>query len=436
MTGRDQFVLRTVEERGVKFIRLWFVDVLGLLKSFSIPVSELESALQDGVGLDGSSLEGASRLREHDVIAYPDPRTFQVLPWRPDSIVARMFCDVRQPDHAPFGGDSRATLRRVLEHAAALGYTMQVGCEVEFFIFGPLGTNGAVPTTLDDGAYFDLTPLDVGSDFRRRTIDYLEQMGIPVKASHHEAAPSQHEIQLAHTDALSMADAVMTFRIAVKEAAHELGAYATFMPKPLADHPGSGMHLHVSLFEGDRNAFHDADLETPLSPAGRAFLAGVLAHARELTARDEPVDQLLPAAGDRLRGPRARLLDAARCRRARARAVAAAGQRGEHALRAALARSRPAIPTWCSRSCSRPGCAGSSAAMSCRPRRPTTRRAARARLPLDLREATDLFDASELARETLGDRLCDVFVANKRRELDDERRTVTEFDRSRYLRLL
>ena len=156
-------MLRTVEERGVKFIRLWFVDVLGLLKSISIPVSELESALEEGVGMDGSSMEGASRLREHDVIAYPDPRTFQLLPWRPDSIVARMFCDVRQPDDGPFGGDARAMLRRVLEHAAALGYTMQVGCEVEFFIFGPLGSNGAAPVTLDDGAYFDLTPLDVGS---------------------------------------------------------------------------------------------------------------------------------------------------------------------------------------------------------------------------------------------------------------------------------
>ncbi|MGH2841734.1 MAG: glutamine synthetase beta-grasp domain-containing protein, partial [Solirubrobacteraceae bacterium] len=159
MSGHREFVLRTVEERGVKFIRLWFVDVLGLLKSFSIPVSELESALDEGVGLDGSSLEGASRLREHDVIAHPDPRTFQVLPWRPDSIVSRMFCDVRQPDGEPFGGDSRLALRRVLEQAAGLGYSMQVGCEVEFFIFAALGANGAKPEALDDGAYFDLTPL-------------------------------------------------------------------------------------------------------------------------------------------------------------------------------------------------------------------------------------------------------------------------------------
>ena len=268
----------------MRFIRLWFIDVLGLLKSFSIPVSELESALEHGVGLDGSSLEGASRLREYDCIAHPDPRTFQVLPWKPDSLVARMFCDVRQPTGEPFGGDSRAMLRRVLEQAAGLGYTMQVGCEVEFFIFAALGANGAVPSTLDDGAYFDLTPLDVGSDFRRRTIEYLERMGIPVKASHHEVAPSQHEIQLAHNDALSMADSLTTFRLAVKEAAHELGAYATFMPKPLVDHPGSGMHLHISLFKGERNAFHDPDPAEALSPAGRAFLAGVLAHAGELTA--------------------------------------------------------------------------------------------------------------------------------------------------------
>jgi glutamine synthetase len=434
VTGREQFVLRTVEERGVRFIRLWFVDVLGLLKSFSIPVSELESALSDGVGLDGSSLEGASRQREHDVIAYPDPRTFQVLPWKPDSLVARMFCDVRQPDDGPFGGDSRATLRRVLEQAAGLGYTMQVGCEVEFFIFAPLGSNGDVPTTLDDGAYFDLTPLDVGSDFRRRTIEYLEQMGIPVKASHHEVAPSQHEIQLAHTDALSMADAVTTFRIAVKEAAHELGAYATFMPKPLAAHPGSGMHMHISLFEGDRNAFH-TDAEESLSPTGRAFLAGVLAHAREMTAVTNQWINSYRRLATGFEAPEfvswTRRGAAALVRVPSRRPGRAAGARFE------LRSPDPSCNTYMVLALVlAAGLRGIERGYELQAESIDDAPNGAPRLPLDLREATDLFDDSELARETLGDRLCDVFVANKRRELDDERRTVTEFDRSRYLRLL
>ena len=434
VTGREQFVLRTVEERGVRFIRLWFVDVLGLLKSFSIPVSELESALSDGVGLDGSSLEGASRQREHDVIAYPDPRTFQVLPWKPDSLVARMFCDVRQPDDGPFGGDSRATLRRVLEQASGLGYTMQVGCEVEFFIFAALGSNGDVPTTLDDGAYFDLTPLDVGSDFRRRTIEYLEQMGIPVKASHHEVAPSQHEIQLAHTDALSMADAVTTFRIAVKEAAHELGAYATFMPKPLAAHPGSGMHMHISLFEGDRNAFH-TDAEESLSPTGRAFLAGVLAHAREMTAVTNQWINSYRRLATGFEAPEfvswTRRGAAALVRVPSRRPGRAAGARFE------LRSPDPSCNTYMVLALVlAAGLRGIERGYELQAESIDDAPNGAPRLPLDLREATDLFDDSELARETLGDRLCDVFVANKRRELADERRTVTEFDRSRYLRLL
>jgi glutamine synthetase len=433
--GHRQFVLRTVEERGVRFVRLWFVDVLGLLKSFSIPISELESALEDGVGLDGSSLEGASRRREHDCIAHPDPQTFQVLPWRPDSLVARMFCDVCQPDGKPFGGDSRAMLRGVLEQAAGLGYTMQVGSEIEFFVFAPLGSNGVAPETLDDGAYFDLTPLDVGSDFRRRTIDHLEQIGIPVKASHHEVAPSQHEIQLAHTDALSMADAVTTFRLAVKEVAHELGAYATFMPKPLAAYPGSGMHLHISLFEGERNVFHDADPDTPLSPTGRAFLAGVLAHAGELTAvtnqwinsyrrlatgfeAPEFVSWTRRGAAARVRGPsrRPRRVEGARFE-----------------LRSPDPACNPYIVLALVLAA---GLRGIERGYELQAESIDDEAAGAPRLPLDLREATDLFEASELARETLGDRLCDVFVANKRRELADERRTVTEFDRSRYLRLL
>lgn len=419
----------------MKFIRLWFIDVLGLLKSISIPVSELDSALQDGVGLDGSSLEGAARLREHDVIAHPDPRTFQVLPWRPDSIVARMFCDVRRPDDGPFGGDSRATLQRALEHASALGYTMQVGCEVEFFIFGPLGANGAKPTTLDDGAYFDLTPLDVGSDFRRRTIDYLEQMGIPVKASHHEVAPSQHEIQLAHSDALSMADAVTTFRLAVKEAAHELGAYATFMPKPLAEHPGSGMHLHISLFQGDGNAFHDPDPGTPLSPTGRAFLAGVLAHAPELTAVTNQWINSYRRLATGFEAPD----HVSWTRRGAAALVRVPSRRPGRAdsTRFELRSPDPACnPYMVLALVLAAGLRGIERGYELQAESGDDHPCGAARLPLDLREATDRFEASALARETLGDRLVDVFVANKRRELDDERRTVTEFDRARYLRLL
>jgi glutamine synthetase len=434
VSGHREFVLRTVEERGVKFVRLWFIDVLGLLKSFSIPVSELDSALEEGVGLDGSSLEGASRLREHDVIALPDPRTFQVLPWRPDSLVARMFCDVRQPDGEPFGGDSRQALCRVLDQASGLGYTMQVGCEVEFFIFAPLGPNGSVPQTLDDGAYFDLTPLDVGSDFRRRTIDYLEQMGIPVKASHHEVAPSQHEIQLAHTDALSMADAVTTFRIAVKEAAHELGAYATFMPKPLEHHPGSGMHLHISLFEGDRNAFYDAAPDVPLSPTGRSFLAGVLAHACELTAVTNQWINSYRRLATGFEAPETvswtRRGPAALVRVPSRRPGRAEGARFE--LRSPDPACNPYLVLALILAAGLRGIERGYELQA----ESLDDAAEGLRLPLDLREATDLFDASELARETLGDRLVDAYVANKRREVDDERRTVTEFDRSRYLRLL
>ena len=434
MSGHRQFVLRTVEERGVKFVRLWFIDVLGLLKSLSIPVSELESALDEGVGLDGSSLEGASRLREHDVIAHPDPRTFQVLPWRPDSLVARMFCDVRQPNGEPFGGDSRAALGRVLDQAAGLGYTMQAGCEVEFFVFAPLGQNGDKPTTLDDGAYFDLTPLDVGSDFRRRTIDYLEQMGIPVKASHHEVAPSQHEIQLAHDDALSMADAVTTFRIAVKEAAHELGAYATFMPKPLEDHPGSGMHIHMSLFEGDRNAFYDAAADTPLSPTGRAFLAGVLAHACELSAVTNQWINSYRRLATGFEAP----ATVSWTRRGAAALVRVPSRRPGRAegARFELRSPDPACNPYLVLSLLlAAGLRGIERGYELQAES-IDDAAAGKRLPLDLREATDLFEASELVRETLGDRLVDAYVANKRRETDDERRTVTEFDRSRYLRLL
>jgi glutamine synthetase len=275
------FVLRTVEERDVRFVRLWFTDVLGFLKSFAIPSEELEVAFEEGVGFDGSAIEGMARVQEADMIARPDPTTFQILPWRPESQgVARMFCDIENPDGTPFEGDPRWVLRRNLQKAQELGFTFYSNAEVEFFLFR--GSDD--PEPLDRGTYFDLTPQDIGSEFRRRTIHYLEQMGISVHSSHHEVANSQHEIDLRFADALTMADNLMTFRLVVKEVAQEHGMYATFMPKPIQGQFGSGMHTHMSLFEGDRNAFFDAADEAHLSKTAKNFIAGVLRHAREMTA--------------------------------------------------------------------------------------------------------------------------------------------------------
>ena len=275
------FVLRTVEERDVRFVRLWFTDVLGFLKSFAIPTEELETAFDEGVGFDGSAIHGMARVQESDMIAHPDATSFQILPWRPESQgVARMYCDIANPDGTPFEGDPRWVLRRNLDRAQRLGFTFYAGPEIEFFLFG----DAEHPNPLDRGSYFDLTPQDVGSEFRRHAIHYLEQMGISVHSSHHEVAPSQHEIGLRFADALTMADNIMTFRLVVKEVAQEHGIYATFMPKPIQGEWGSGMHTHVSLFEGDRNAFFDAADDNHLSKVAKAFIAGVLAHAREITA--------------------------------------------------------------------------------------------------------------------------------------------------------
>lgn len=281
MSKQAEYVLRTVQERGIRFIRLWFTDVQGFLKSVSISPQELETAFEEGMTFDGSAIEGYARIQEADMLARPDPATFQILPWRDDEQVARMFCDIVTPDGTPFEGDPRTVLKRNLERASALGYTFYVAPELEFFYFADAG---AEPKVLDHAGYFDLTPLDVSHEYRRRTINALEQMGIPVEHSHHEVAPSQHEIIVRYTDALTMADAIMTFRITVKEVALQGGIYATFMPKPLEDHDGSGMHLHMSLFEGDRNAFYTEGRGSGLSETGERFIAGLLHHAREMTA--------------------------------------------------------------------------------------------------------------------------------------------------------
>ncbi|MCH8201030.1 MAG: glutamine synthetase, partial [Chloroflexi bacterium] len=275
-----EFVMQTAREHDVKFIRLWFTDILGSLKSMAITIEGLAEALEEGVGFDGSSIEGFARIDESDMIAMPDPSTFAILPWRPsENRVARLFCDVLTTDGEPFEGDPRNILRRNVKRASDLGYTFYVGPELEYFYFADAET----PTPLDAGGYFDLTPLDAGTDLRRETVLTLEELGIPVETSHHEVAPSQHEISLRYTDALTMADNTMTYRLAVKEIALKNGVYATFMPKPMSDENGSGMHVHQSLFKGESNAFFDAKDSYQLSATARSYIAGLLHHAPEIT---------------------------------------------------------------------------------------------------------------------------------------------------------
>jgi len=284
MERQQDYVLRTVEERGVRFVQLWFTDVLGTPKHFDITPAELEDALEEGMTFDGSAIDGFSRIQESDVLAKPDPKTFQLLPRGTDAAVtARMFCDILNLDGSPFGGDSRHVLRRSLEHARQRGFSFFVSPEMEYFYFAS-GNPKEPITPLDSGSYFDLIAADLTGDLRKKTILTLEEMGIPVEYSQHEDAPSQHEIDLRHTDALTMADNVVTFRLLVKEIAMRRGVHASFMPKPTADQQGSGMHTHMSLFEGDTNAFHDPSDEYGLSTVAKGFIAGVLAHAREITA--------------------------------------------------------------------------------------------------------------------------------------------------------
>lgn len=275
---RDVFEI--IKENDVRFVRLWFSDIHGQLKSFAIHVDELDVAFEEGMGFDGSSIKGFARIDESDMIARPDPETFALLPWRPkEKAVARMFCDIYEPDGTPYKGDPRFVLKKALEKAKAMGFTnFYLGPELEFFYF----KSDKAPETLDEGGYFDY-PLDAAEDLRRETILALESMGIRVEYSHHEVAPSQHEIDLRYSDALDMADKVMTYRVTVKEIARKYGLYATFMPKPLFGQNGSGMHTHQSLFKGERNAFFDASDPYHLSDVAKSYTAGLLKHIREIT---------------------------------------------------------------------------------------------------------------------------------------------------------
>jgi len=277
-----QYVLKMAKEHDIRFVWLWFTDILGFLKSLSIGTDELEATLEEGMGFDGSSIQGFARIDESDMVAMPDPDTFQLLPWIPGehSAVARMFCDIVKPGGEPFEGDPRFVLRKNLERAANLGYTYYVGPELEYFYF----KDSKSCEGLDEGGYFDMTPPDAAHDLKRETVLALEAMGIGIDKSHHEVATSQHEIDMRYTDALTMADNVMTYRIVVKEIALRHGVYATFMPKPVFGINGSGMHVHQSLFKGGQNAFFDASDSYHLSKEAKAFIAGLLKHAPEITA--------------------------------------------------------------------------------------------------------------------------------------------------------
>lgn len=285
MDKQRDFVLRTIEERGVKFIRLWFTDVVGTLKSVAIAPAEVEGAFTEGIGFDGSAIEGLTRTTESDLLAHPDPSTFQILPWRGEiDPTARMFCDLTTPDGAPAETDPRHVLRRTLAKAADRGFTFYTHPENEFYLLKSAKVGKKGPEPVDSAGFFDNVPGGTAHDFRRRSVRILEDLGISVEFSHHEGGPGQNEIDLRYADALTTADNIMTFRTVIKEVAIEQGVYATFMPKPFTDHPGSAMHTHLSLFEGDTNAFYEPGAKYQLSQIGRQFVAGLLKHAPEITA--------------------------------------------------------------------------------------------------------------------------------------------------------
>ena len=434
------FVLKTVEERGVHFVRFWFTDVLGMLKSFAVTDTELENAFAEGMGFDGSSIDGFTRLEESDMIAIPNPESFAVLPWRPtEQGVGRMFCDIVKPDGTPFEGDPRYALRRMTDKAAELGYTMYVGPELEFFYFA----DDQDTEVLDNGGYFDLTPLDSGSDLRRDTVLTLEKMGIPVEYSHHEVAPSQHEIDLRYSDATSMADNVMTYRLVVKEIALQNGVYATFMPKPIFGINGSGMHVHQSLFNKDGNAFFDANDPEGynLSQTAKHYIAGLLKYAPEFTAVTNPLvnsyKRLIP-------GYEAPVYIAwARRNRSALVRVPMYKPGKENATRLELRSPDPSANPYLAFACMLgAGLKGIEEKLPLMPEATNNifdmsdaelETAGINILPGTLGEAVDLFEGSELMKEVLGEHIHSFYVANKRAEWNEYRMQVTEWELDKYL---
>ncbi|NAS89217.1 glutamine synthetase [ANME-1 cluster archaeon AG-394-G21] len=440
-TKTKEDVLGVVEKQGIKFVRLWFTDILGQLKSFAITPKELEGAFDEGMGFDGSSIKGFARIDESDMLAKPDPATFRIVPWRPkEHAVARMFCDIQQPDGSPYEGDPRYVLKRNLEQLEEKGYTFYVGPELEYFYF----RDDKTTEVLDEGGYFDLTTLDAGSDLRRDTILTLEEMGIDVEYSHHEVAPSQHEIDLRYRDALTMADQVMTYRIVVKEIAQRYGVYATFMPKPIFGVNGSGMHVHQSLFKGDRNAFFDPNDEYHLSEEGKGYIAGLLKHAPEITS---VANQWVNSYKRLVPGYEAPVyLSWARRNRSTLVRVPMYKPGKENATRVEFRSADPACNPYLTFSVMlAAGLAGIKNKYELRA--PTEKdvyllnaeekaKEGITSLPGSLIEAIALTEESELVREALGDHVFNNFITSKKVEWDNYRVNVTEWELKAYLGVL
>lgn len=438
------YVLRTVEERGIRLVRLWFTDVLGNLKSFAISPAEMENALNDGMSFDGSSIDGFSRVQESDVLAIPDANTFEVLPWVDSkSAEARVFCDIAHLDGSPFDGDPRQVLRRNLDHARQKGYSFYIAPDIEYFYFAP-PVAGQQPTPLDEGGFFDLTSTDIASSLRKETIRTLETMSIPVEYSFHEDAPSQHEIDLRHTDALAMADSVMTFRFVVKEIAALHNVHATFMPKPLEDIQGSGMHLHLSLFTGEDNAFHSMDDPYNLSPTAKHFMAGLLRHAAEITA---VTNQTVNSYKRLVPGFEAPVhISWARNNRSGLIRVPIPKRQNESATRIEYRSPDPACNPYLAFSVI---LAAGLRGIENEYELPAEADAnlfemddsllaklGIAPLPQSLSEALSVMENSTLVAEALGDHIFEWFLRNKRAEWRDYKTHISQFELGRYLRAL
>jgi len=435
-------VLKLAKENDVKFIRLWFTDVLGVLKGFAITIDELEGALEEGMGFDGSSIQGYARIDESDMIAKPDPKTFRILPWRPkENAVGRMFADIYEPDGTPYKGDPRWILKRNLKKAEDLGYTFYVGPELEYFYFK---SSEGKPVTLDEGGYFDLTPLDVATELRRETILTLEAMGVHVEYSHHEMAPSQHEIDLRYTDALSMADNAMTYRLVVKQIAMKHGVYATFMPKPIFGQNGSGMHTHQSLFKGNKNAFFDPKDEFHLSKMAKSYIAGILKHSKEITSI---TSQWVNSHKRLVPGYEAPVyISWARRNRSTLVRVPMYKPGKEKATRIEFRSPDPASNPYLAFAVMlAAGLKGIEKGYELSPpveedifemSEASRKKHGIDSLPGNLLEAIQLTEKSELVKETLGDHIFQKFIDNKKIEWDQYRTHVSQFELEKYLPIL